>query len=195
MFAITSKPLTIRFRRGAPTLTATIGGAAVDFVIDTGAAVSFLEEEVCKTIDYIKGDNRDVRLADGTLVSVNQIKVRIDMRGNQSLVTFHHAPGFANLWGRDLLTEFDLWGKLFEPAVSAVTVSERAEFEQEVFSSSAFKSGLGLYTGGDARIQVKSNCKPVFCKARTAPFSLREPLKVFFGLETTLANLVVLFES
>eukprot|EP00116_Pleurobrachia_bachei_P000821 sb/3461083/ len=161
--------------RGAPTITAEIKisekepGKTTTFLVDTGAGVSFIntnlfnEFKKCKSVET-------VRLANGEAIKCCQVVAKVSVGGKEKNCILRCAPGVPNLWGRDLLDTFmSKW--------SIVAAVEIEEFEKKVREHAVFEDQMGTYKGGEARIQLKPESKPIFAKARPAPFALREPLK------------------
>ena len=137
----------------------------------------------------LKEDELILRAYTGEKLGVKGV-LMVDVTQNGQV---HELPvvvvkGFGqNLLGRNWLQTlridwkncvFTVEGKL---ACNEEFVKNLKEKYEEVF-----EEGLGIYTGGKAKIYVDPNVKPKVCKARPLPFALREATNL--ELDRLVAN-------
>ena len=112
--------------------------------------------------------------------SLFKTNVIVKYRGTHRQLCLYVVDGtFPTLLGRDWIRELfgDDWISRVIEVNSVVSVDEqRKRFVQSIQNSKIFDPGLGKVTGFMATLDLKPDYRPKFCKARTVPFALVEPI-------------------
>jgi len=144
----------------------------VSMEIDTGASLSIISAETCKTLwpdRRLQPSSARLKTYTGEILPVlGSLQVQVQ-HGNQQaqlplLVIDGKGP---SLLGRDWLAQFRLdWHTIHQ--LRNTPLQEILESHQELF-----RDELGTLRGYKAKIFVDANVKPRYCKARTVPYSMR----------------------
>lgn len=163
----------------------TINGKVVPMEIDTGAAVSIISEvEWARHFPNASFTQEDVKLMtyNGTPVAVAGVAdVKVEYQGQcfkLPLVIAKESEGarMPTLFGRNWLSKIKLnWREVF-----SVQALERETPLTEKYRD-VFNAGFGAIKGFKASIVLKENACPVFCKARSVPYALRERVEQDFA--------------
>ena len=155
----------------------------MEFKVDTGAAVTVLNEATFRTLQDSSGDI-PLQPATSTLktytgqdiavVGVAQLTMRYNT--NQVCLTVHVISGTGpNLLGRDLITTLgvDL------DNIKQIKSLEMANSLEELLDKHApvFSEGLGCFNGPPVQLKVASGAQPKFHKARSVPFALKSKVE------------------
>ena len=142
--------------------------------IDTGAALSLISEKTFKALgcqQELRPSN--IKLHTYTKESINVLgfmEATVCYKGQNKTLNLYVVGGEGpSPLGRDWLTELQLdWRELY-------LVNKSHQSLQEILNkhSAVFKEGLGEAIGIKAKLYVKDNAKPCFCRARTVPHALR----------------------
>ena len=90
-----------------------------------------------------------------------------------------------SLFGRDWLAQVKLdWKKICSIRVLDSDLSEavRSKLHTAIQSHPKGESGLGTIKGITAKLEMKSDAKPKFCKARPVPYALQEAVEAEYNL-------------
>lgn len=156
-----------------------IAGRPVSMHIDTGAAVSIINEEVYAQLPRQRGlgpCTLELKTYGGTpLETRGQATVVVEYEGQKTSLPVIVVPGTQPcLLGRDWLAELKLnWSQVLSVEVEQ-KVSGLLEKYKEVFSSE-----VGLIKGPQAQVVLKDGARPVFCKARPVPYSLKDAVEFY----------------
>ncbi|CAK1602222.1 unnamed protein product [Parnassius mnemosyne] len=144
--------------------------------IDTGSALSCISKTTYEdTFNHLPLLPCDLALNfyDGTKIKpLGYCEVNVTYgRSSKVLDLYVINNGTTTLLGRQWLSELDISVPKFNVNrlnESAMNVSYAVN---ELFSSYAelFDGGLGRFTGGRARLAVRADAAPVFCRARPLP--------------------------
>lgn len=155
----------------------------VNFLIDTGAAVSLINKQTWKKCGRFKLINAQ-KLTTYTgeeIPTIGKAEVKIssnkEFQSTTSSIIVVDTNG-SNLIGRDLLGKIKLdWNQVFKiSSVSSVSESHSVERICESFPN-VFKDDLGLLQEYKATLQMKDGAKPKFYKPRTIPYGIKEKVK------------------
>jgi hypothetical protein len=162
-----------------------INGSRIKFEVDTGSAITLINERKYKK--YLPAtplQNCATKLSGygGHKIPVlGQLRVKVNIGKQQtkmlrSIVV--SGPG-ACLIGRDWLQHVDGWKHVIGTTEEIKSINSDTGTENEIRNMlqseypNVFKEGLGHLRGTQATLDISDDAKPVFCKARTVPFSLR----------------------
>ena len=168
-----------------PTLDIMINGKHVSMEFDTGASVSVMSkltfDKLHLTGAVLEHCDKVLTVANGQSVpSLFKTSVIVKYRGTHRQLCLYVVDGtFPALLGRDWISELfgDDWISRVIEVNSVVSVDEqRKRFVQSIQNSKIFDPGLGKVTGFKATLDLKPDYRPKFCKARTVPFALVEPI-------------------
>ncbi|XP_049512746.1 uncharacterized protein K02A2.6-like [Dermacentor silvarum] len=150
-----------------------IAGTPVEMQIDTGAAVSIISESVFSSLSCVQPPVKtrlQLRTYGGApLEIVGQAEVPVVYREQRKTLPVVVVPGRKpSLLGHDWLAELRIdWKSVFTVQTDGM-VEELLRKYSDVFSTE-----VGLIKGHKAQLVLKEDARPVFCKARPVPFSLR----------------------
>ena len=147
--------------------------------IDTGSGVSIVSEKIykanLKTFPLSKTDIRLKSYSGDAIEIIGQCEVPVKYRSeDQKLLPLQVVQGDRpSLVGRNWLEQLQLnWTQIFAVQADSVDILKR-EFNG-VFKKHDFNTPIKGFT---ANIVLNENSKPVFCKARTVPFALKETVE------------------
>ncbi|XP_040355390.1 uncharacterized protein K02A2.6-like [Ixodes scapularis] len=157
-----------------------VEGADVFMQIDTGAAVTIVPESVAKTVfPHVKCEPSRVNLKTYTGERI-PVKGQCDVSvtyENQTLklpviVVDNQGKKLPLLMGRNWLERLRLdWKSVM--SLEHVTDSHRIEALRNKFPT-VFSNQSSVTNNYQAKIVLKQDCTPVFCKARRVPYALRD---------------------
>ena len=169
---------------GKPIIKLTLNGKFVDFELDTGATITCISREKLDQLQLVGYRLiecfKPLCVANGQVVQVKHkamvsVKYKGDSYGELGLHIVD--TGFPTLLGRDwikVLFGSDWLSKLVN-SVSLPDAGEcRKAFVEEMKSSPIFLPGIGDVKGYEAKLSLKPNARPKFCKARVPPFAIKD---------------------
>ena len=157
---------------------------SVKMEVDTGAAMSVIGEDTFKALKkkhpQLKLNETKVRLHTytGEQVKVTgQVKMFVKYEEQEAVLPVLVIQGKGpNLIGRNWLQEIKLnWRNIFQ-LKKAHTNTHRVEELVQKYEE-VFQKGLGTFTGPMAKIHVAADAKPIYCKARPVPYSLKKKVE------------------
>ena len=157
---------------------------SVKMEVDTGAAMSVIGEDTFKALKkkhpQLKLNETKVRLHTytGEQVKVTgQVKMFVKYEEQEAVLPVLVIQGKGpNLIGRNWLQEIKLnWRNIFQ-LKKAHTNTHRVEELVQKYEQ-VFQKGLGTFTGPMAKIHVAADAKPIYCKARPVPYSLKKKVE------------------
>lgn len=153
-----------------------VGGKPLDFIVDTGASLSIIHEDVynCQLRDTYCLKKSSVSLhgySGEEIPVVGQIEVPVQYKkqsvASLPLIVAKGKP--VSLLGRNWLRYIRLdWTEAFEVS-HVITVNELCDKFEDLFDDKI----NGVMNKFKADITVKENSKPIFRKPRPVPFALR----------------------
>ena len=153
--------------------------------VDTGASVSLINVSM---FNQIKNQNDSIFLTKSKLrtytsevvTPTGEVKVNTEYK-NQSLcipvIVMKNRP---NLSGRDILKILQSnWFELFNIYVSEISAVYENESLKKILSDykEIFKPELGTLKGVEITLYVDRDAKPHFCRARPAPYALKDRIE------------------
>lgn len=172
--SVTAKPLTTNMF---------INGVNIEMEIDSGAPVSLMPQNECdKHFGSVKLEHADVRLSTftGEQLHVNGF-LPVDVTYGENsypLKLYIVNRGRATLLGRDWLQAIKLDWKEIQ-TVNSVQAVKPSEVLSELKTRYAvlFNESLGKLVDFKAKLYLQPNAKPVFMKARSVPYAMREKVE------------------
>ena len=161
------------------TITLYINDIPVEMEIDTGAAVSIINEATFQRLQQsscaptLEPANSKLKTYTGHDIAVQgAAQFTIRYKSTQLYLAVHVVSGTGpNLLGRDLITPLgvDL------DNLKEIRSLELASPLQELLDKHApvFSEGLGCFNGPPVKLKVDANAQPKFYKARSVPFALK----------------------
>lgn len=152
--------------------------ASVDFQIDTGSGVSIMNirqfEELCGKKNLEPAHIRLTAYSGDTLNVLGKTDVNVQIGENRTTLPLFIVDGSGvPLLGRQWLSSIRLpWHQILSSTVNSVDT----ELLTSKFSD-MFQNSLGKMKNTCAEFDVRDDAKPVFCKARTVPFSLKKKIQ------------------
>lgn len=153
-------------------VTVDVNDAPVTMEVDSGAAVSIIDEPTYeKFFKTVQLRDTPIRLNSytGKINILGQCDVVVKYKGQTAHVPLIVVKGQGPaLLGRNWLRYIRLdWPNLLSVR-EAVNVKDITHEFPELFTEE-----MGKFTGPPVRLSVNENVKPVFCKARPVPYSLK----------------------
>ena len=153
-----------------------VNGVILPMEIDTGAAVSIIPERVRQELfPYLKPQNTRVRLRTYTaeqITVLGTISVQVKFKNQtRTLSLFVVNTDGPTLLGRDWMRQL----KLDWSMVNHVLMEKKGRLEALMRKyEELFKPAMGAIQGVKAKLTVKADAHPKFCKARSVPFSIKQ---------------------
>ncbi|KAL5517154.1 hypothetical protein EMCRGX_G002638 [Ephydatia muelleri] len=153
-----------------------VNGVILPMEIDTGAAVSIIPERVRQELfPYLKLQNTRVRLRTYTaeqITVLGTISVQVKFKNQtRTLSLFVVNTDGPTLLGRDWMRQL----KLDWSMVNHVLMEKNGRLEALMRKyEELFKPAMGAIQGVKAKLTVKADAHPKFCKARSVPFSIKQ---------------------
>eukprot|EP00731_Ephydatia_muelleri_P025536 Em0017g619a len=153
-----------------------VNGVILPMEIDTGAAVSIIPERVRQELfPYLKPQNTRVRLRTYTaeqITVLGTISVQVKFKNQtRTLSLFVVNTDGPTLLGRDWMRQL----KLDWSMVNHVLMEKNGRLEALMRKyEELFKPAMGAIQGVKAKLTVKADAHPKFCKARSVPFSIKQ---------------------
>ena len=165
-----------------PTLTVMLNDKKVCMEFDTGASVSIMSKQNFESLKLtgtvLRPCEKILMVANGqSVTSMFKCNVCVKFRDIQRNLCLYVVNGpFPTLLGVDWIRE--LFGQDWLSRVIQVNSvgSAREKVIQSIKTSKIFDPGLGKVTGFKAKLDLKADYRPKFCKARPVPFALKEPI-------------------
>lgn len=154
-----------------------IEGKPISMLLDTGAAVTLIPESIYKA-NFAKVSCKPTKVSLRTytgepLKIKGKAAVNVEHNGRSAtlplFVVEDNQRTLPALLGRDWLEELQLDWK----AVCAVTEDDKVRSLKEKFPE-VFRSTPGVVSNYEAKVVLKANSTPVYCKARPIPFATKE---------------------
>ena len=167
-----------------------LNGVNLFMELDTGAGVSIISQETFNKHfkgTPIKPSSTHLHTYTGHPVQVTgQLHVHLKYQHQSAtlppLVVGGSGP---SLFGRDWLTQVKLdWKKICSIRVSCSDLSEavRSKLHTAIQSHpNVFQPGLGTIKGITAKLEMKQDAQPKFCKARPVPYALQEAVEAEYS--------------
>ena len=156
---------------------------SVKMEVDTGAAMSVISEDTFRALKKkypcLELCESKVRLHTYTGEQVKvagQFKTSVKYEEQEIVPVLVIQGKGPNLIGRNWLQKIKLnWRNIFqlEEANTTNTTTQRVEELVQKYEQ-VFQEGLGTFTGPKAKIHVAADAKPIYCKARPVPYSLKK---------------------
>jgi predicted aspartyl protease len=160
---------------------------SVKMEVDTGAAMSVISEDTFRALkkkhpclDLCESKVR-LHTYTGEQVKVaGQFKTSVKYEEQEIVLPVLVIQGKGpNLIGRNWLQKIKLnWRNIFqlEEANTTNTTTQRVEELVQKYEQ-VFQEVLGTFTGPKANIHVAADAKPIYCKARPVPYSLKKKVE------------------
>ena len=160
---------------------------SVKMEVDTGAAMSVISEDTFRALKKkhlcLELCESKVRLHTYTSERVKvagQFKTAVKYEKQEIVLPVLVIQGKGpNLIGRNWLQKIKLnWRNIFqlEEANTTNITTQRVEELVQKYEQ-VFQEGLGTFTGPKAKIHVAADAKPIYCKARPVPYSLKKKVE------------------
>ena len=157
-----------------------LNGKELSMEVDTGASLLISEATYQNlwepdTLPELQQTSVKLRTYTGEEISVlGGINVKVQTQGQEAHLPLLVVKGDGpSLLGRDWLTSLRLnWQEIFSVRTKQCLESLLKQYEGVVF-----KDELGTLKGVKAKLHVDPEAKPLFYKARTVPFALREKVE------------------
>ncbi|KAL0820594.1 hypothetical protein ABMA28_006437 [Loxostege sticticalis] len=152
--------------------------------IDTGSALSCISESTYLQMFSelpLQTCNLSLRFYDGSRIKplgVLEVNVKYG-KICKHLELYVIENGTTNLLGRQWLTELEISVPKFTQNPTETCNKLECDIDklkQDLSSrfKDVFDTGLGKFSGGRARLRIRPNATPIFCRARPLPYALRE---------------------
>ena len=161
--------------------TVKLDGKELSMEVDTGASLSLISETTYKklwessALPELQPTTVKLRTYTGEEIGVlGCINVKVQTHGQEAQLPLLVVKGKGpSLLGRNWLTNLRLnWQEIFSVRVKQSLESLLKQHE------GVFKDELGTLKGMKAKLHVDPQAKPLFYKARTVPFALREQVEL-----------------
>ena len=166
-----------------------LNGTCLLMELDTGSGVSVISEETYKkhlSGTPLRPSNTRLRAYTGHPLKVHgQLIAHLkyqDQSDNVPLVVEGSGP---SLLGRDWLSGIRLnWTKICNIRVSETDLPQALASQLRTTIQNhpnVFKPGLGTLKGITAKLEMKPDARPRFCKARAVPYALQEAVEAEYN--------------
>lgn len=150
--------------------------------VDTGSALSCISKDVYNkffSTEQLKPCCLNLKFYDGsTIRPLGFLESIVNYKGIiKTLDLYVIDKGTTNLIGRQWLAELNIPIKIPKANLqNNYIISEDKNVLKNLISryKSVFDGTLGKYTGGLAELSVREGATPIYCRARSVPFALRE---------------------
>ena len=167
----------IQLLSSKPLMEVRINGQRVEMEIDTGAAVSVISQKNLKI--PLKKTSMQLRSATGQVLELaGEAKVKVRVKGMKKVVKIYVAKGECpSLFGREWINTF--FGKdWLQRLVNINTIVKQGAPMKlqkllDKYAETVFKPGLGKLKGMTAKLMLRPEAVPRFCKPRPMPYALR----------------------
>ena len=152
-------------------------GTNVSMILDTGASVTLISRKTWKEkFPNVKLDKSEVLLKTYSgehLQVLGQTQMLVDCKQQKMKLPLLIVQGDGpSLFGRNWLKSIKLDWK----EIKHVTVQAKLDFLLDKYSV-LFQNELGTMSGIEAKLSVKSDAVPKFCRARPVPYALKEAIE------------------
>ena len=156
-----------------------VEGKMLTFEVDTGAAVTIISESTyqrCLATKPLRESSVQLKTYTAERVLVlGEVPVHVSYGTQQGTYTLYVVKGSGvNLLGRDWLRNIRLDWKSIAQTVNSVSGCYQQLLEKY---SDVFNGELGTLKSTKAKLQLKPQAMPKFCKPRAVPFALKEALE------------------
>ena len=162
----------------------------IEFEVDTGSGITVISEYTFRTyFGSYELNNTDIVVktySNQRLNMLGKFSVNVKYEGKTwpKLVLYVIQGNGVNLLGRNWLFVIKLnWSNIFQHRnlnsnISCQNVKTNTALENLMETHSAiFREQLGTITGLKAKLHIKSDAKPKYCKARNVPFALTKAVE------------------
>ena len=167
-----------------------LNGTSLLMELDTGAGVSVISEETYKK--HFSGtplmpSNTRLRAYTGQTLKVHgQLIAHLKYQDQSADVPLLVVEGSGpSLFGRDWLSRIRLdWTKICNIRVSETVLPQGVASQLRTTIQNhpnVFKPGLGTVKGITAKLEMKPDARPKFCKARPVPYALQEAVEAEYN--------------
>ena len=168
-----------------------IEGRSLIMELDTGASVTLISESVFNKLCLDKplrlSSSRLSTYSGERLPVLGQLQVNVTCGDQQGRLPLHVVAGHgSSLLGRDWLRTLRLDWNCIRQVQSTVNTNLHSLLQKH---QAVFDDQLGLLKGFEANIHVDPTAKPVFCRARSVPYSMK--LKVEEALDRLVKDEVI----
>lgn len=153
-----------------------VNGVRVKLQLDSGSDITIISHGVWKKLGKPTVYDSDVSSssASGDHVQLRGVFTAMVKLNDKELAAKVYVSSRLDLLGNDWMTDFGLWDKPLSAVCHNIEVSSQHKVlavEAERMFSSLFSEGLGLCTKTKASLTLLTGTKPIFRKARSAPFA------------------------
>ena len=168
-----------------------IEGRSLIMELDNGASVTLISESVFNKLCLDKplrlSSSRLSTYSGERLPVLGQLQVNVTCGDQQARLPLHVVAGHgSSLLGRDWLRTLRLDWNCIQQVQSTVNTNLHSLLQKH---QAVFDDQLGLLKGFEAKIHVDPTAKPVFCRARSIPYSMK--LKVQEALDRLVKDEVI----
>ena len=163
----------------AVTVPLSLDGMEVQFEVDTGASRTLISEKTYKQLK-LKGTLKETHArllsyTDEEIPVKGSVQCRVNYRGQQYTLPLLVVQGNGrSLLGRNWMESIKLdWNNIFSVTGSGRDVM--ADLQEEF--AELFAEGLGRYRGPPVKIYLNHEVQPIFLKARSVPFAMRQGIE------------------
>lgn len=160
-------------------ITMRIQGIDVNFLIDTGAAVSLVNKETWRRLGSFCLNKCSPRLSTYTgeeirVLGTGEVTIGNALNEVNGCLTVVDSENTNNLLGQDLLQKFKIdWQSVHTVKCCSELNPISDVSELPLKYPDVFKKELGLLANYEAKLYLKPDAKPKFCKARTIAFGIK----------------------
>lgn len=152
-----------------------INGFKVKLQLDSASDMSIVSYDIWKKLGRprLETTNRSPTSASGDTVQLfGSFKCKLNLKDKEQNGECYVSSRL-NLFGSDWMTMFGLWNVPLATVCNVVHYghSQPIAVEAEKMFPNLFSEGLGLCSKTKASLTLKANAKPIFRKARSAPFA------------------------
>ena len=174
-----------------------VNGTSLLMELDTGAGVSVISEETYKknfSGTPLMLSNTRLRAYTGHPLKVHgQLIAHLKYQDQSADVPLLVVEGSGpSLFGRDWLSRIRLnWTKICNIRVSETDLPQGVASQLRTTIQNhpnVFKPGLGTVKGITAKLEMKPDARPKFCKARPVPSTLQEAVKTEYNRTRVIRN-------
>uniref|UniRef100_A0AAG5DQM8 Reverse transcriptase domain-containing protein n=1 Tax=Anopheles atroparvus TaxID=41427 RepID=A0AAG5DQM8_ANOAO len=153
-----------------------INGICVRLQLDTASDISVIGRKVWKYIGAppLSPSSVEAKTASGgALALIGEFSANIIIGEKQQRATIYVAQADLRLLGTDLVEAFALWSMPIDQICNVIHTSKTAKYLQQRFPR-LFGGDMGLCTMENVTLQLKEQCRPVFCLKRPVAYAMQE---------------------
>lgn len=153
-----------------------LNGRKTKLQLDTASDITIVNREIWKQIGspVLSPVTLKAKTASGSVLPlVGEFLCDVTIAGNTRMEIIRVSENQLRLLGSDLADSFNLWSIPIDSFCCQVSGTQVETNKLKTEFQSVFSEKLGLCTKTSVKLELKENCKPVFCPKRLVAYAMR----------------------